>query len=217
MKRNMIVNVSDFCCGPIWPQDQYRAIWYLDAGTTSSTGRDEARARLQDAGGMEGTMRGLRNLQKPVAICGLILGLGGVAWAQDNSGQNGTSPTQPVNRPIKPPPIGDSGADSSGPFKAQSGGGMQGINPQSQSPVSPNVNGPADPQSTRLEQDQAKMRNLDRQKKLVDDTAKLVSLANELKADVEKSNKDTLSLDVIRKADEIEKLARSVKEKMKGS
>jgi hypothetical protein len=34
---------------------------------------------------------------------------------------------------------------------------------------------------------------------------------------VEKSNKDTLSVDVIRKADEIEKLAKSVRDKMKGS
>lgn len=160
-------------------------------------------------------MRGLRKLQL-AAICSLILGLGSVAWAQDNNGQNGTSPTQPVNKPIKPPPIGGSGADSGGPFKAQ-GTGMQGINGQNQSPISPNVNGTADPLNSRLEQDQAKMRNLDRQKKLVDDTTKLVSLANELKSDVEKSNKDTLSLDVIRKADEIEKLARSVKEKMKGS
>ncbi len=61
------------------------------------------------------------------------------------------------------------------------------------------------------------MRNLDRQKQLVLDTQKLLALANQLKSDVDKSNKDTLSLDVIRKADEIEKLARSVKEKMKGS
>lgn len=66
-------------------------------------------------------------------------------------------------------------------------------------------------------QEQAKMRNLDRQKQLVLDTQKLLALANQLKSDVDKSNKDTLSLDVIRKADEIEKLARSVKEKMKGS
>jgi nitric oxide reductase activation protein len=68
-----------------------------------------------------------------------------------------------------------------------------------------------------MEQDQAKLRNVDRQKQLVSDTDKLLALANELKVDVDKSNKDTLSLDVIRKADEIEKLAHSVKEKMKGS
>jgi hypothetical protein len=58
---------------------------------------------------------------------------------------------------------------------------------------------------------------MDRQKQIVSDTQKLVALANELQADVQKSNKDTLSLDVIRKADEIEKLAKSVREKMKGS
>jgi hypothetical protein len=68
-----------------------------------------------------------------------------------------------------------------------------------------------------IEAQQARLRNNDRQKQLVDDTAKLLDLANELKVDVDKSNKDTLSLDVIRKADEIEKLAHNVKEKMKGS
>ena len=68
-----------------------------------------------------------------------------------------------------------------------------------------------------MEHDQAKLRNIDRQKQIVADTQKLVELANELQSDVQKSNKDTLSLDVIRKADEIEKLAKSVREKMKGS
>jgi hypothetical protein len=61
------------------------------------------------------------------------------------------------------------------------------------------------------------MRSVDRQKQLVLDTQRLLALANELKADVDKSNKDMLSLDVIRKADEIEKLAHTVKEKMKGN
>ena len=63
---------------------------------------------------------------------------------------------------------------------------------------------------------QAIAMNNDRQKKLVADTEKLLALANELKMDVDKSSKDTLSLDVIKKADEIEKLAHSVKERMKG-
>jgi hypothetical protein len=69
----------------------------------------------------------------------------------------------------------------------------------------------------RLQHEQAKMRNVDRQNQLVADTQKLLQLANELQTDVQKSNKDTLSLDVIRKADEIEKLAKSVRDKMKGS
>lgn len=63
---------------------------------------------------------------------------------------------------------------------------------------------------------QAKLQNNDRQKRLVADTDKLLALATDLKAQVDKSTKDTLSVDVIKKADEIEKLAHSVKERMKG-
>ena len=46
-------------------------------------------------------------------------------------------------------------------------------------------------------------------------TARLLQLATELKAEVDKTNKETLSLNIIRKADTIEKLAHDVKEKMK--
>ncbi len=59
------------------------------------------------------------------------------------------------------------------------------------------------------------MREDERHKRLVADTAKLVALTNELKAEVEKASKDELSLDVVRKAAEIEKLARDVKDRMK--
>lgn len=41
--------------------------------------------------------------------------------------------------------------------------------------------------------------------------AELLQLANELQSDVDKTNKDTLSLSVVRKADRIEKLARSMR------
>lgn len=51
---------------------------------------------------------------------------------------------------------------------------------------------------------------------LKSDTDKLLKLSVELKAYVDKSNENVLSLDVIKKAEEIEKLAKSVKEKMKG-
>jgi hypothetical protein len=75
---------------------------------------------------------------------------------------------------------------------------------------------PPDERTVKMEEEQAKKRNAERQKKLVEDTTKLLALANELKAAVDKSDKNTLSLDVVRKADEIEKLAHSVKERMKG-
>lgn len=57
--------------------------------------------------------------------------------------------------------------------------------------------------------------NMERKKQISDDSARLLKLATELKSEVDKTTKDTLSLGVIRKADEIEKLAHSVKEKMK--
>jgi len=81
-----------------------------------------------------------------------------------------------------------------------------------------NIGGSDTPQTQQqMEERQVKTRNVERQKQLVDDTQKLVALANELKTDVDKSSKDTLSLDVVRKADEIEKLAHNVKDRMKNA
>ena len=57
--------------------------------------------------------------------------------------------------------------------------------------------------------------NAARKKQIADDSAKLLKLATDLKSEVDKTSKDTLSLNVIRKADEIEKLAHDVKERIK--
>jgi len=57
--------------------------------------------------------------------------------------------------------------------------------------------------------------NAERQRQIADDTARLLELATQLKAEVDKTSKDTLSINVIRKADTIEKLAKGVKDKMK--
>ncbi|WP_348268975.1 hypothetical protein P8936_07335 [Edaphobacter paludis] len=70
--------------------------------------------------------------------------------------------------------------------------------------------------SPQIQARQAQSQNSERQKRLIADTNKLLVLATELKQDVDKTNKDVLSVDVIKKADEIEKLAHSVKERMKG-
>lgn len=56
-----------------------------------------------------------------------------------------------------------------------------------------------------------------KQQQLTDDTAKLQVLANELKAEMDKSSKDMLSLSVIKKAEQVEKLARKVEGEMKAS
>ncbi len=50
---------------------------------------------------------------------------------------------------------------------------------------------------------------------LASDSARLLKLATELKAAVDKSTKDQLSVTVIQKADEVEKLARKVREEMR--
>jgi methionyl-tRNA synthetase len=58
--------------------------------------------------------------------------------------------------------------------------------------------------------------NAKRQQDIKKDTDKLLELATELKEYVDKSNENTLSVDVIKKAEAIEKLAHTVKDKMKG-
>lgn len=62
---------------------------------------------------------------------------------------------------------------------------------------------------------QIKEANKKRQQDIHDDTEKLFQLASELKEAVGKSNENLLSLDVVRKAEEVEKLAKKVKDKMK--
>ncbi len=57
--------------------------------------------------------------------------------------------------------------------------------------------------------------NKKRQQDIKNDTDKLFQLATELKAAVDKTNENMLSLDVIKKAEQVEKLAKKVKENMK--
>jgi HPt (histidine-containing phosphotransfer) domain-containing protein len=68
----------------------------------------------------------------------------------------------------------------------------------------------------KLEREREKKLNQERQAELKRDTDKLFQLATQLKQAVAKSNENTLSLEVIKKAGEIEKLAKSVRDKMRG-
>lgn len=102
-------------------------------------------------------------------------------------------------QPIQNPPAVVPGAQPSGPT----------------SPGAPDVN--SDPNQERIAHEMAKKANKERQAAIKSDTEKLVKLTAELKAYVDKSNENVLSLEVLKKAEEIEKLARSVREKMKGS
>jgi hypothetical protein len=84
--------------------------------------------------------------------------------------------------------------------------------------LNPGANQPDDnPMSKRMSVEQAAKRNSLRQQEIVDDTARLLQLSQELKAEVDKSTKNTLSVSVVKKAEEIEKLAKSVKLKMRDS
>lgn len=82
------------------------------------------------------------------------------------------------------------------------------------------ANGTRDPDSPqpnpRMQEQLADRRNSERQKQLMADTEKLFQLAQQLRDEVAKSNKDQLSIPVVKKSEEIEKLAKSVKEKMRG-
>ena len=68
----------------------------------------------------------------------------------------------------------------------------------------------------RIEHDMEKKAAKERVAALKTDTDKLLKLSIELKSYVDKSDENVLSLSVIKKAEEIEKLAKSVKDKMKG-
>ena len=52
-------------------------------------------------------------------------------------------------------------------------------------------------------------------KKLKDDTDKLVQAANDLKEMIEKSNKDTFSVSIVKKTEEVEKILKDIKRRAK--
>jgi hypothetical protein len=91
-------------------------------------------------------------------------------------------------------------------------------------PVSSSQNAPfstkpesPDESQARALRAMAKKANHMRQLQIMHDTDLMVKLSAELKEAVDKSNENTLSLDVIRRSDEIEKLAHNIKERMKES
>ncbi len=104
------------------------------------------------------------------------------------------------------------------------------VNSQTAEPRTPNLNKPLllpevnrppdanDVMKMREQQNKNKSfeaANIERKRQISDDSATLLKLATELKNAVDKTSKDTLSIGIIRKADEIERLAHGVKEKMK--
>jgi len=105
-----------------------------------------------------------------------------------------------------------SGISQSGDSAGAPGGGNDGASTDPQFRQRRNE---VDPLEKQMERDRAKKLNKDRQAAIKRDTDKLLALATELRDYVDKSNENVLSLDVVRKAEEIEKLAHHVRERMK--
>jgi hypothetical protein len=109
----------------------------------------------------------------------------------------------------------------------QGGGGMVPAVPLPSSPsrttgYPPIVGMPMDPSASpdillnsRIAEQQARTRNSERQKRLESDTQKLVGLVDELKQQMH-GEKEMSPAELSKRAEEIEKLARSVKDRMKG-
>lgn len=88
--------------------------------------------------------------------------------------------------------------------------------PQNTTLPLPGADGDSPVIPSQAQKDMEKKANLQRQTDLKRDTEKLLKLSTELKEYVDKTNENVMSLEVIKKADEIEKLAHSVKTKMRG-
>ena len=123
-----------------------------------------------------------------------VVFLGGIMFAAGTGvigAQRGGSGT---NEPITPPNI--SAPAELPPLESPGGFGDGGIR-------------------ARMAEQRRKSMNDSRHQRLQDDVQKLMSLTNELKADVDNTNEDELSVDGVKKAGEIEKLAHDVQNRMK--
>ncbi|HYN14196.1 MAG TPA: hypothetical protein VES66_00230, partial [Terriglobales bacterium] len=75
---------------------------------------------------------------------------------------------------------------------------------------------PPTPAEIEIEKRLAKQRNQERFAQLRKETDHLLELATQLKKSVDEASDQTLSLEVIRKAEQIEKLAKQIRQKMVG-
>jgi hypothetical protein len=122
----------------------------------------------------------------------LLVGFSGVMGIGQRGGTAPTPPPPPTSSRPNYPPMGPMGP-------------MGGMDPST---------GP-DVMNSRMADQQARSRNSERQRRLVTDTDKLVGLVNDFKEQVN-SEKGLSPEDMSKKAEEIEKLAKSVKDRMKG-
>jgi len=93
------------------------------------------------------------------------------------------------------------------------GTSAQGHSAQGHPPLAPP---PPSAGEIELQKHAAKVRNQERFARVKKDTDQLLELATQLKKSVDEASDQTLSLEVIRKAEQIEKLAKQVRQKMAG-
>lgn len=79
----------------------------------------------------------------------------------------------------------------------------------------PDANDRMQMQDKKLKRASFEAANAERKRQLDSDSALLLKLASELKAEIDRTPQDTLSLSIVRKAEEIEHLAHNVQLKMK--
>jgi len=70
-------------------------------------------------------------------------------------------------------------------------------------------------QQARADDQRIESANAERKKQICADSEKLLKMATDLKGDLEKTSKDTLSVDTIHKIDAIQKLAKDMKDKLR--
>jgi hypothetical protein len=136
----------------------------------------------------QGTVKRVRSLVCLAVITALPLAVG-VTQIQQNGGLPGTQ---------------------------RNGAGMPGL-PENANPHPNGVRALRDSMQVQENRKRMALINVERQKEMTSDTAKLLALANEVKSDTEKSDKDVMSMLEVHKVEQIEKLARTVREKMKAS
>jgi hypothetical protein len=99
------------------------------------------------------------------------------------------------------------------------GAGAQSASPASTPSTDPQFgperNAQRDPDEVKREKDRLKAIKKDSFASVKKDTDKLLALATELKQSVDQASEDKLSLEVIRKTEEIERLSKKVRDKMK--
>jgi translation initiation factor 1 (eIF-1/SUI1) len=86
---------------------------------------------------------------------------------------------------------------------------------QGMPPLGSSHHGEEDESTIHMEQEHARLEANDRQKHLLEDTARLVQLSNQLQAEVAKSGKFVTSVTAIQEAADIEKLAHSIRDRLK--